>query len=122
MADDLFTEFIRARFAQLEQRLDEQTRDLRERLDELKSAQSELAALVVARLDAMEARDEANAAALRAHEAYHRENEHRWGLVRLAGRHPFRFVALAVGCLAALGAVDSDFARWLIDRFLTLKP
>ncbi len=29
------------------------------------------------------------------HEAYHLRNEHRWGLIRLAQRHPWRLATVA---------------------------
>ncbi len=72
--------------ARFEDRIDERHADLRERIGELRQDIAMLTGTLLARLDA--------------HEEYHRRNEHRWGLVRLAARHPFRLAtAIAVFAL-----------------------
>ncbi|MBI3736915.1 hypothetical protein HY256_10430, partial [Candidatus Sumerlaeota bacterium] len=72
-------ELVRVQVRQLEDRIEAQYADLRERIEDLRRAGDDLAAAMLARIDA--------------HEEYHRANEHRWGLVKLAGRYPFRFAA-----------------------------
>lgn len=90
--------------AQLDRRLDAQHRHVCARLEELAAAIRETHAAALSRLEA--------------HEAYHRAEEHRWGLPRLAQRHPLR---LAAGAFCA-GAVAlallshpalAGFADWI---------
>ncbi len=76
--------------ARFEDRIDERHADLRERIDELRQDIAMLTGTLLARLDA--------------HEEYHRRNEHRWGLVRLAARHPFRLAAAAAFGVISLSA------------------
>jgi len=59
------------------------------------------AAAVLARIDA--------------HEDYHRRNEHRWGLVKLAGRYPFRLAALTGIFLLAFGTLRPDSAQRILE-------
>jgi hypothetical protein len=82
MSDDLIR--------QLNLRIEEQQHYLCERLDLLQESIQAIHTALAERLDA--------------HEAYHRANEHRWGLIRLAQRHPFR-LALLAAILAGAGAV-----------------
>lgn len=88
--------------ARFDERLDERHEDLRERLDELRHDVATLTGALLARLDA--------------HEEYHRRNEHRWGLVRLAARHPFRLASAAA--LAALTLSAAPSARAFVLRLL----
>lgn len=98
----LLTERIDRLETRLEKRLDERHDNLREGLDELRQDVATLTGALLARLDA--------------HEEYHRRNEHRWGLVRLAARHPFRLAAAAALAALSLSAVPGarDFLfRWI---------
>lgn len=76
--------------SRLEARLDERHADLRERLDDLRADLAALTGALLARLDA--------------HDEYHRANEHRWGLPRLAARHPLRLASLLAAASLALAA------------------
>jgi hypothetical protein len=83
---------------QMRRHLDERHQHLCQRLDDLEAAMRSLYGALTARLDQ--------------HEAYHRAQEHRWGLIRLAERHPFRLALLAVAGLAlALGLAPGS--EWL---------
>ena len=88
MGNDALAETIGVQVAQLEERLSAQNREIHRRLEELQLSQEALAAAVLARLDA--------------HEEYHVRNEHRWGMLKLARRYPFRLAAIA-GALAVAG-------------------
>ena len=81
MRNEHLAEVLQTRVNQLEARINEQHAALRERIEAVQYEQVGLAAAVLARIDA--------------HEDYHRRNEHRWGALKLAGRYPFRFAALA---------------------------
>lgn len=85
--------------AQLDRRIDEHHQCLLQRLDDLADSLAATHAALSVRLDA--------------HEAYHARNEHRWGLVKLAGRHPFRLAFLTF--LAACVLINSfaEPAPWL---------
>lgn len=72
----------------LRQHLDERHQHLCQRLDDLDETVRTLYGALLARLDE--------------HDAYHRRNEHRWGLIRLARRHPWRLAALAFAIGGAL--------------------
>lgn len=72
----------------LRQHLDERHQHLCQRLDDLDETVRTLYGALLARLDE--------------HDAYHRRNEHRWGLIRLAQRHPWRLAALAFAIGGAL--------------------
>ncbi len=61
--------------------LDERHRYLCERLDQLEASLRTIQQTLLERLES--------------HDCYHRENEHRWGLLRLAQRHPLRLAMLA---------------------------
>lgn len=80
--------YLDARFEHLDGRLD----DLRQRVETLQASTG-------ARLDA--------------HETYHRTHEHRWGLIKLAGRHPFRLAAVAMTGAAALQGLAPGSLRGL---------
>lgn len=67
---------------QLNLRIEENQRYLRERLDDLSDAIRTIHGALTDRLDA--------------HEAYHQANEHCWGLGLLAHRHPFRLALAAM--------------------------
>lgn len=72
----------------LRHHLDERHQHLCQRLDDLDETMRMLYGALVARIDD--------------HDAYHRRNEHRWGLIRLAQRHPWRLAALAFACGGAI--------------------
>lgn len=78
--------------------------DLKSRIENVQYVCETIAGVVLARMDA--------------HEEYHRENEHKWGLVRLAGRHPFRFAILVTGALTMFGAAGADSGMTIL-LFLT---
>lgn len=82
------------RIDELAELSEERHRELRERIDNLHYVYETLAGIVLARMDA--------------HEEYHRDNEHHWGLVRLAGRYPFRFAILVTGGLTMIGSAGGD--------------
>lgn len=103
MPHPYLTELIKVQVRQLDERIAEQYADLRQRLDELRLAQEDFASAMLTRLDA--------------HEDYHRRNEHRWGLLKLAGRYPFRFAALTAGFLIALESVLPHSGVWLARIF-----
>ena len=103
MTKENFTEVVRARVDQLEDRNREQYNDLRERIDEVRYAQDALAGTMLARLDA--------------HEEYHRRNEHRWGFVKLAGRYPFRFAVLAAVFAIAMNTLLPNTNAWIAHLF-----
>ncbi len=73
---------------ELRRHLDERHGHLCQRLDDLEGGLRVVCDQLTGRLEA--------------HEAYHRANEHRWGLVRLAQRHPWRLATLMF--LAGAGA------------------
>lgn len=107
MSYETLAELIRDQTAQLEQRMGDQHTYLRHRIDEIMLAQQEICAVMLARLDA--------------HEEYHRRNEHRWGLVKLAARYPFRFAALAVGVvIVGGGSLRVGVAQGLLAFFARL--
>ena len=104
---ETLAELIRDQAAQLEERMGGQHAYLRHRIDEIMLAQQEICAVMLARLDA--------------HEEYHRRNEHRWGLIKLAARYPFRFAALAVGAVAVGGgSLRAGAAQELLAFFARL--
>jgi len=106
MPTDPITRLLSQRIDRLEsrfeERLDERHDDLRERLEALRHDVATLTGALLARLDA--------------HEEYHRRNEHRWGLVRLAARHPFRLAVAAAAFALTLSAAPQ--ARALLLRLL----
>jgi hypothetical protein len=106
MPTDPITHLLNERIDRLEARLDarvdERHADLRERLDGLRQDVATLTGALLARLDA--------------HDEYHRRNEHRWGLVRLAARYPFRLAGLAGASVMILSTAPE--ARALLLRFL----
>lgn len=106
MSTDPITQLLNERIDRLEsrfeERLDERHTDLRERIDELRQDVASLTGALLARLDA--------------HEEYHRRNEHRWGLLLLARRYPFRLAAAAVA--AALTLSTAPQARMILARVL----
>ena len=75
---------------------------LYERLSDIETQLIELRSLLVARLDA--------------HERYHRENEHRWGVIKWCHRYPFRMLALAASLAVALvGELRDPLVAWLLQ-------
>lgn len=101
MSEEGLAETIGVQVAQLEERLSAQNREIHRRLEELQLSHEALAAAVLARLDA--------------HEEYHGRNEHRWGMLKLARRYPFRLAAIA-GALAVAGNSAMNQSRdWLGD-------
>lgn len=84
---------------QLNRQIDEHHQCLCGRLDALARLVEALREGLMARLDA--------------HEAYHRQCEHRWGLLKLAERYPFRLAALACTAGAGLLASAPESLRWL---------
>jgi len=90
-------EFIR----QLNLRIDEHHQYLRERLDDLQEAIRAIHAALTERLDS--------------HDVYHAANEHRWGMIRLAQRHPFRLALAASLAAWALAAALPDSVVWCED-------
>jgi hypothetical protein len=85
--------------AQLNRLIDEHHESLCQRLDDLAAQVEVMHALVVARLEA--------------HELYHHQFEHRWGLIRLAERYPFRLALLAFAGAWVLLAGTPGSLRWL---------
>ena len=82
---------------------------LYERLADIETQLIELRALLVARLDA--------------HELYHQENEHQWGLIRWCHRYPFRMLAIVASLAAALiGEIRDPFLRWLVAMLRDSGP
>lgn len=77
--------------------MNDQHADLRERIEEIRYQQESATNAIFARLDA--------------HEDYHRRGEHRWGLMKLAGRYPFRLAAAATALAMASGSLGSGFGR-----------
>ncbi|GEM_PF-6288341 len=106
--DPLLRDLIRLQIEQLESRLAEDYLDLRERLDDLRHHLESLTGAVLARLEA--------------HEDYHRRNEHRWGLYRLAARHPFRFAALAGAAAVVAASLGAGWADLVLRLLLRLGP
>lgn len=94
MNQDMLAELMRAQIEQLDGRMRERQEALGEKIEELRFAFETQSGAVFARLDA--------------HEDYHRRNEHRWGLIRLAGLYPFRFAFLSVVFSMAAGSVSSQ--------------
>lgn len=92
--------------SRLEVRLDRDRDDLRRLVESLRRDQADLAGAVLARIDA--------------HEEYHCANEHRWGLAKLAGRHPFRFAGLVAGAVAAGGFLRPEAAQRLAEALVRL--
>jgi hypothetical protein len=84
---------------QLDRRMTERHEHLVERLAELATQMRALHEMQIARLDA--------------HEAYHRANEHRWGLAVLAARHPFRLATLVLLLACAANPRAAGLASWL---------
>jgi hypothetical protein len=83
----------------IHKRIDEHHACLADRLDALQSEVRALHQTLANRMDA--------------HEAYHRTSEHRFGMLRLAERHPLRLAMLAfLGGGVALAAAP-DRLRWL---------
>jgi hypothetical protein len=94
---------------QLDRRIDEHHQYLCERLHELTEAVRTLHAMLLARFDE--------------HERYHQSAEHRWGLIKLAERHPFRLASLAFTAAALLSLTRPETAHWLaqwVQRVATL--
>lgn len=85
--------------AQMNQRMDEHYTCLCGQIDELTEVARTMQATLVARMDA--------------HEDYHRKNEHRWGLIRLAGRYPFRLAGLTFLMGWVLLASAPESFNWL---------
>lgn len=85
----------------LNRRIDDHERALHLRLDGLERRLHELHDTLRTQHREAEARAEAQ---WDAHAAYHRGNEHRWGLQRLAQRHPLRLALLTAAAVALLGA------------------
>ena len=85
--------------SQLNRRIEEHHQGLCHRLEDLNEAIQSFYSALLARLDA--------------HEAYHQHNEHRWGLIRLAGRHPFRLAMLAFTGAWLLSGAAPGSVRWL---------
>lgn len=85
--------------AQLDRRMEEHHRFVRHQLEDLCETVRTSQATLTARMDA--------------HEAYHRGHEHRWGLVRLAGRHPFRLAAGVALVVAVAASTAPETAQWL---------
>jgi hypothetical protein len=58
------------------------------------------------------------------HEEYHRNCEHRWGLIRLAGRHPFRFAAAAAAALLLtnLGGESAALVSRIVELLAGADP
>lgn len=94
--------------AQLDRRIDEHHQCLLQRLDDLADLVASTHAALSARLDA--------------HEIYHARNEHRWGLVKLAGRHPFRlaFLTFAFSCAMMASTSTAQWAGELIQKMIKL--
>lgn len=95
--------------AQLDQRISEHHEHLCQRLDDLTGA--------------IRASQVAMASRLEAHEAYHQRNEHRWGLLKLAERHPFRLAILVFALAWSLLASSAESAQWMeqtLRKMLTL--
>ena len=93
--------------AELRRHLDERHQHLCHRLDDLEASLRTMCAELSGRICD--------------HEAYHRANEHSWGLARLARRNPWRLAALAFllgGAACALypetPAGLAEGIRWLI--------
>ena len=84
----------------LNQRIDEHYAQLSERLHGLDETMQALYAAVLTRMDA--------------HEDYHRRNEHRFGLLRLAERHPLRLATAAFLTGGILLATAPESLRWLL--------
>lgn len=84
---------------QLDQRITEHHEHLCQRLDDLAGA--------------IRATHVALAARLEAHELYHQRNEHKWGLVKLAQRHPFRLALLVFALAWSLLASSAESAQWI---------
>lgn len=73
-----------------------------ERLADIETQLMELRSLLIARMDA--------------HERYHRENEHRWGLIGWCHRYPFRMLALAAASATVLlSDVRRPVIQWLVE-------
>lgn len=104
---DYLADLVRVQIEQLEERLIDQHGELSRRIDEIRASQENLSAAVLARIDA--------------HEDYHRQNEHRWGLIKLAARHPFRLASIA-GAIAASANLLNDKIDWpdFLSRFAQL--
>ena len=96
MTESYLAELLKIQAKQIEARIAELQEDLARRIEEMRAEQERFAGAVLARLDS--------------HEEYHRANEHRWGLVKLAGRHPFRLAALAAAGATALAAMGEGAA------------
>lgn len=80
--------------------LDERHQHICQRLDDLDETVRTLYGALVARMDE--------------HDAYHRRNEHRWGVIRLAQRHPWRLAALAFLIGGAMLQLSPDtLVTWL---------
>lgn len=84
---------------QLNRRIEEHHQGLCGRLDDLTGAIQTIHAVLLARMDA--------------HEDYHARFEHRWGLIKLAERYPFRLAVLTFAMAWALLASSPGSARWL---------
>jgi hypothetical protein len=94
---------------QLNRRIEEHHQGLCGRLEDLTGAIQAIHAVLLARMDA--------------HEAYHAKFEHRWGLIKLAERYPFRLAMLTFATAWALLASAPGSARWmgqLAQRLLRL--
>jgi len=73
-----------------------------DRLGEIETQLLELRSLLAARLDA--------------HDRYHHENEHQWGMIAWCHRYPFRLLTLAASLAVALiGELRDPILSWLLD-------
>lgn len=91
----------------INQRIDEHHAFLSDRLDALQGTMESLHATLAARIEA--------------HEAYHRRNEHRFGMIRLAERHPIRLATLMFVAGGAALATAPGSIRWLVQAATALK-
>lgn len=83
-------------------RMNVEVEHLYERLADIDDQLAELRSLVVARLDA--------------HERYHHENEHRWGVVQWCHRYPFRMLGVALSLAAAvIPEIRGPVFQWIVE-------
>jgi len=79
-----------------------------ERLSDIEAQLIELRSLVVARLDA--------------HDRYHEDSEHRWGLIAWCHRYPFRLLSLAASLAVALiGELRDPLVKWLMEMIHKIR-
>jgi len=110
MTEDHLIELIRVQVRNLEDRMSDHHADLRERIEEIRYQQESATNAIFARLDA--------------HEDYHRRGEHRWGLIKLAARYPFRLATAATAVAMASGSLGSGAGRLAVELLgiLTRTP